>query len=303
MEQMKLIYHDETAPLTYEQAYKGAQEVYGAKHPEEVSGFAGFFFRLPDIYAYGRLGRKQNEKVEAELQTFIRRFMAEDYGFVTPLEHDNNVENRWLCGTAYGAIARYSFEDKLLQSSGGVVLEFFKDIGIMYYVNEDMTEIYAKYKGDPSYEHQLVYYSPEQLEEREKARQAACQKSQSGPEDRDRKDPSETTPHKTEEPAPERKKEIGYRAPQYSKTEPSLQGLPEFKDLFDEFAEKAKHTAQPCWYVKGATLYFTYKEKYYEVWPGRLDCTGEVFEELVDELIDRMYELGAYDMFYAGMMD
>ena len=55
--------------------------------------------------------------------------------------------------------------------------------------------------------------------------------------------------------------------------------------------------------MKGATLYFTYKEKYYEVWPGRLDCTGEVFEELVDELIDRMYELGAYDMFYAGMMD
>ncbi len=34
-----------------------------------------------------------------------------------------------------------------------------------------------------------------------------------------------------------------------------------------------------------------------------MDCTQEVFELMSNTLIDHMYKLGAYDMFYSGMLD
>ncbi len=100
-------------------------------------------------------------------------------------------------------------------------------------------------------------------------------------------------------------KEIGYLAPQYYDIERHgcSEEPPELTALFDEFLETAKQTAQPCWPVKQAAVYYTYKGKCYETGPWRMDCTQEVFEVLSDKLIDRLYELGAYDMFYAGMLD
>ena len=55
--------------------------------------------------------------------------------------------------------------------------------------------------------------------------------------------------------------------------------------------------------MKYAAVYFTYQGKHYVGRPGRLDCSGEVFERLADDMIDRLYKLGAYDMFYSGMLD
>ncbi len=100
-------------------------------------------------------------------------------------------------------------------------------------------------------------------------------------------------------------KTIGYLAPQYydvydngCSDEPE-----EFTALFDEFKEAAVGIAQPCWPVKRASICYTYKGKYYQVDPWRLDCTQEVFEMLEGSLTDRLYDLGAYDMFYTGMLD
>ncbi len=120
---MRLIYHDETKPLTYEQVYKDCQRGYGIKRPDDVIGFMGFFYRLPDVYAYGRVERwlENNEKMEGELLKFIKRFNNGDYGFITSFESDNNVENRWLCGTAWESIARYSFDDENVSNSYGGV--------------------------------------------------------------------------------------------------------------------------------------------------------------------------------------
>jgi len=66
---------------------------------------------------------------------------------------------------------------------------------------------------------------------------------------------------------------------------------------------KARNTSEPEWPVKGADLYYTYRDRYYHVGPEHFGCSGEVFEVLSDELIDALYEAGARDMFYAGMLD
>jgi hypothetical protein len=101
---------------------------------------------------------EENDRIEAELQSFIFRFNNEDYGFVTRAEHDSNSENKWLSGSAYGAIARYSFEESdLAEKYGGVVLEFFKDYGLMYSIEEDMKLIYEKERNNPDYSRELIY--------------------------------------------------------------------------------------------------------------------------------------------------
>ena len=100
-------------------------------------------------------------------------------------------------------------------------------------------------------------------------------------------------------------KKIGYLVRQYWDLEgkASSEEPAPLSSLFDEFKAEAEKTEQPCWPVKHAAVYYTYNGGYYKVGPGRLDCTQEVFEVLADRLIDRMYELGAYDMFYSGMLD
>ncbi len=150
---MRLIYHDSTESLTFEQIQKGCQQGYGIENPEKVSGFMGFFYMLPDIYVYGMLEHwmDSDERLEKELLKLIIRFNKEDYGFVTRAEHSNNLENKWLCGSAYGAIARYSFDDSdLAERYGGVVLEFFKDYGLMYSMEEDMKEICGRNRHNRS---------------------------------------------------------------------------------------------------------------------------------------------------------
>ena len=137
---MKLIYHDETEPVSYEKVRSRYRQGYGIEHPEKISGFAGAFFRLPDIYVYGRLEKwlENNEGLEDELKKFIDRFRAEDYGFVSRDEQEGNDENRWLCGSCDRSIGRYSF-GKDYDQFGGVVLEFFDGIGFFYSVEEDMS--------------------------------------------------------------------------------------------------------------------------------------------------------------------
>lgn len=156
---MKLIYHDETIPKSYEQVYKDCQRGYGIKRPDKVSGFAGFFYRLPDVYAYGMAEKwaENSEIVVEEFRGFIKRFRAKDYGFVTRCEHNNNVENRWLAGTSNWTIGRYSFSDLGLASYGGIVLEFFDGFGLIYSIEEDMSKIYEEQYNDAEHENEIQY--------------------------------------------------------------------------------------------------------------------------------------------------
>ena len=101
----------------------------------------------------------------------------------------------------------------------------------------------------------------------------------------------------------ERKKTIGYLAPQYLDVRYKDDLPPELDKLFDRYKRRTQHFQEPCYFVKGAQIFFTYEDNYYQVSPWRLSCSAEVFELLEADLIDSMYKLGAYDMFYAGIID
>lgn len=102
-----------------------------------------------------------------------------------------------------------------------------------------------------------------------------------------------------------RNKTIGYHAPQYwhTKSYRDCSDIEKINRVLEVFKEKAKHTEEPDWYVKGACLYFTYNDDYYEMGPGSINTTPEIFDRLSRELEDALYEIGAYDMFYGGMID
>ena len=101
----------------------------------------------------------------------------------------------------------------------------------------------------------------------------------------------------------ERKKTIGYLAPQYWDVRYKEELPHAFDKLFDRFKKRAQNVQEPCYFVKGAQIFFTYEGNYYQVSPWRLSCSEEVFELLEADLIDAMHKLGAYDMFYAGEID
>ncbi len=146
---MVIFYRENSGEKTYEEVTEVCRKGYGIKNPGRVSGFQGFFFRLFDVYLYGKLEDwvRNNPKLEKPLVEFIRRFSAEDYGFVTVAERNNNLEGKWLCGSCSYTIGRYSFEDSELMHYGGIVLEFFRDRGFLYSIDEDVSTLYAEY-GD-----------------------------------------------------------------------------------------------------------------------------------------------------------
>ena len=156
---MKLIYHDEREPISNDELREGLQKGLGVEKPERIHGYQAFFYRVSDIYAYGVLEKvlDGNEKVEKELKTFAERFKKDDWGFITSNEYYSNVEQRCMWGISDYQIARYSFENPDLRHEGGVVLEFFRDFGLFYFVNEDMSEIYEEQFRDGKALHDLHY--------------------------------------------------------------------------------------------------------------------------------------------------
>ena len=103
----------------------------------------------------------------------------------------------------------------------------------------------------------------------------------------------------------EKKKSIGYHAPQYhnAKEYGECRHIEKINAVMMEFSLKAIKTERPDWYVKGAELFFTYEDEYYVIYPSDLGTSSEVFDRLSRDLEDALYEAGAYDMFYGGMMD
>lgn len=102
-----------------------------------------------------------------------------------------------------------------------------------------------------------------------------------------------------------KEKTIGYRHAKYAAAVDyaSTMHIPALNTLLLSYSEKAKSAKAPIWYVKGAALYFTYDEKAYVIHPADLGTSSEVLDTLERTLTDDLFALGAYDMFYAGMMD
>lgn len=101
----------------------------------------------------------------------------------------------------------------------------------------------------------------------------------------------------------QRAKQVGYLLEEYYYITTDISEIPWMGALIDKFREEARHTAQPPWYVKFASIYFTYQDRFYEIHYGHLNTSQEIFEVLANDIIDCLYEHGAYNMFYGGMLD
>lgn len=100
-----------------------------------------------------------------------------------------------------------------------------------------------------------------------------------------------------------KEKNIGYLAPQYYRNVQNVSELgEEFQRVFEKMGEKAR-TSNPQWIEKNASMYFMFNDKPYRVEPSDLGCSSSEFARISRELEDVLYQMGAYEMFYSGMLD
>lgn len=102
-----------------------------------------------------------------------------------------------------------------------------------------------------------------------------------------------------------RNKKIGYLHEKYwsSKSYAETMHMLDINSLIQKYTEKAKTIEEPCWYAKGVALYFTYNEDVFVIYPDDINTSPEKFEILQSELVDDLYNAGAYDMFCSGDID
>lgn len=133
---MKLFYQD--SPPAPQKIHEITSKGYGIKHPERINGYDGaFLFRVPDVYITDKISQviDINPWFADRLRGMLKQFFNNDYGFVTSLEHDDNVETRYLSFSSSWMIGRYG------SKFGGVVFETFYDISLFYFMEEDTNQI------------------------------------------------------------------------------------------------------------------------------------------------------------------
>ena len=127
--------------------HESLQKGYGIEHPERISGYAGFFYELGDVYA--------SDAIYQRMETFkgfkdfvlasLKEFEEGEYGDISEVDLDTNIENRWLFGIPK-LFGRYDF--RLHKSFHGDVMyqeiirirQRMKKTCILY-DDEDETEI------------------------------------------------------------------------------------------------------------------------------------------------------------------
>ena len=90
--------------------HESLKKGFRTNHPERISGYAGFFFDMGDVFVteqiYDRM--KAGSEFREFIMESIKRFDKGDYGEVSEMDYDENQENRWLfgCPRIFG---RYGF--------------------------------------------------------------------------------------------------------------------------------------------------------------------------------------------------
>lgn len=91
----------EAKKLDYEARQRELQRGYGIEHPERINGYVGLFFTLGDVYVSDWVAKwmDQSEGYRAFVFQSLDRFENDDYGDISALDHDDNIECKWLsCG-------------------------------------------------------------------------------------------------------------------------------------------------------------------------------------------------------------
>lgn len=81
--------------------HQALQKGYGIEHPERISGYAGLFFTLGDVYASDWVAEwmDQSEAFRAFVFRSLERFENDDFGDLSELDRIDNTETKWLsCG-------------------------------------------------------------------------------------------------------------------------------------------------------------------------------------------------------------
>ena len=144
---MKLFRHFENPdPKKICEAVKAG---YGIEHPERISGFYGAFMcPRKDVYVSDELASilRRNSETEEYIGDCVKRFMNDDYGFVTEWEEGAYIEDKYIGGGTSWFIGRYS---KKHQPS--VILADLDDIIYVSTVEEDASDIYEEHFGNSRY--------------------------------------------------------------------------------------------------------------------------------------------------------
>ena len=100
-------------------------------------------------------------------------------------------------------------------------------------------------------------------------------------------------------------KKIGYLHQKYwhPKNYTEYMHVPAINDLIPKYAEIAKRTKEPDWYVKCVGLYFTYEDEPYVIYPNDIHTSAEIFEILENDFANDLFTVGAYDIYCGGMID
>lgn len=120
---------------------KATQAGYGINNPDKISGYEGtFLFQIPDVYTSPLITQRLsvNPDFRKELFAILDSFRHDDYGFVSSNESGWNGENRYFAGSSSWMIGRYS------SRYGGIILETFFDISMIYFVQEDANEVFEQ---------------------------------------------------------------------------------------------------------------------------------------------------------------
>jgi len=99
----------EAKKMDPEKIHQALQKGYRVEHPEKIAGYRGFFFDLGNVYLSNELAgwAEENEKLREFIFDSVARFDKADFGEISELAYDTNIENRYLFGgTLFG---RYGF--------------------------------------------------------------------------------------------------------------------------------------------------------------------------------------------------
>ena len=86
-------------PRNPEAIHKGLQQGLRVNHPERITGYAGFFFHLGDVYAEKNISeRMKYEPFGHFVIDAVKRYDKGDWGDISKNDEDENIENRYMFG-------------------------------------------------------------------------------------------------------------------------------------------------------------------------------------------------------------
>ena len=129
--------------------YEAVKAGYGIEHPERISGFYGAFM-LPDkdVYLSDKLARAavNSDEIRKYIDDCIKRFLDDDYGFVTEWERGAYIEDKYIAGDTSWFIGRYYGKN-----GSSVIVADLSDIIYISFVEEDSSAIYEEHYRKSKY--------------------------------------------------------------------------------------------------------------------------------------------------------